>query len=354
MTNFLRNVAARALGSPGAVLPRIPSLYEPYRGNEGPIVARPGPGSLVADVEGQPGTEKDIQGAKAPKSRVALTQPLAAQAFDVETDAPVQPPARRPATDAITAPRASRMDEQPLSPIAMPSAEAPGSRNAARPVEAFPDQRDGNATSSTNQRISSPAEKSSEPAAVMWSRQEGAPVPFSAATRPVGEVVPPRLSHVDELRPASPAEANLAEPLRRASTVPAISAPAPSSVLHRAPAQALFPERRSLDARAAVQPPVAPMAGDTLERATSARPASPSRPTPPAVRPPVPAHVAIGNLVPTRPASSPSVPDIHVTIGTVEVRAVQAEKAAMRAPMKRPKMGLSLDEYLERSRPGGQ
>jgi hypothetical protein len=70
---------------------------------------------------------------------------------------------------------------------------------------------------------------------------------------------------------------------------------------------------------------------------------------PPAARGTEAAKAAAAFAVPI-----PAEPSVEITIGTVEVRAVFPEKPAPRAPSRRPKPSVSLDEYLKRSSRGAR
>jgi hypothetical protein len=70
----------------------------------------------------------------------------------------------------------------------------------------------------------------------------------------------------------------------------------------------------------------------------------------PAVRTPIEPRMKASSPVGSLNGGSPFPPDIQITIGTVEVRAVLPEKPATRTPSRRPNPSLSLDEYLKRPR----
>lgn len=326
---------ARALAAAEPVLPRIPSLFEPYRANEGPFVARAAPSSVEGDFEGRENSARGSgNGGQKPAGsrigsrigpgtgpRMPLAQSPTAEIFHAEANPAVQRPQQGGADRAMTAQEAADVDARPSAAAQVPMAPSSASRNDSSPAETRAEQRgDARAMRSGGELASLPFTESSRAAAVSSWRETRVAEPSRQAPAALGSLHAQLSSRVDTRR---------AEAVLR----PATSSEAPTSVQPRQGAD--MPEAR--------------------ERARSAWTVQAPRLTAtPVVRPPVARPLDGANPATLRHASGPSLPDIQVTIGTVEVRAVLPEKAATRAPLKPPKTGTSLDEYLKRSRRGAQ
>jgi hypothetical protein len=114
--------------------------------------------------------------------------------------------------------------------------------------------------------------------------------------------------------------------------------------------------RRSAEPHASAEPPlvVQPLPPVTGAVRPVEWPSLQARPAPPltgAVRPPL-APRSGGARPQALPLSSPPKPDIQVSIGRVEVRAVFPEPAARRAPPRSSRPTVSLDDYLNRRHRG--
>jgi hypothetical protein len=361
MSNFLRNVTARALADAAPVLPRIPSLFEPYRANDGPFVARAGPSPVEGDFEGRENSARGSgNGGQMPAGsrigspigpgtglRMPLAQSPTAEIFHAESNAAARPLQQSGADRTVTAQEAADVDARPSATARVPMAPVSASRNNSSPAETRAGQRgDVTAVRSGGERASSQPAESSRAAAVSFWRGERVKGPSSAVSPAAGGVVAPLRRAVDAGKLGAPAETRVA--------APSSQAPASSQVDTRRAEGVLRPATIS-DAPASAERGQGADLPEARERARSAWTVQAPRPSStPVVRPPVARQLDGAGPAPLRHASGPSLPDIQVTIGTVEVRALLPEKAVTHASLKPPKTGTSLDEYLKRSRRGAQ
>ena len=361
MSNFLRNVTARALADAAPVLPRIPSLFEPYRANDGPFVARAGPSPVEGDFERRENSARGSgNGGQMPAGsrigspigpgtglRMPLAQSPTAEIFHAESNAAARPLQQSGADRTVTAQEAADVDARPSATARVPMAPVSASRNNSSPAETRAGQRgDVRAVRSGGERASSQPAESSRAAAVSFWRGERVKGPSSAVSPAAGGVVAPLRRAVDAGKLGAPAETRVA--------APSSQAPASSQVDTRRAEGVLRPATIS-DAPASAQRGQGADLPEARERARSAWTVQAPRPSStPVVRPPVARQLDGAGPAPLRHASGPSLPDIQVTIGTVEVRALLPEKAVTHASLKPPKTGTSLDEYLKRSRRGAQ
>jgi hypothetical protein len=247
----------------------------------------------------------------------------------------------------VTAQEATDVDARPSAAARVPMAPVPASRNNSSPAETRAEQR-GNVRAmwSGGEPASSPPAESSRAAAVSPWRGERVQGPASEVSPASSGVVAPVRRTVDAGKLGAPAETRVA--------APSSQAPAFSHVDTRRPEGVLRPATIS-DAPTSVERGKGADMPEARDRAPSAWTVqAPRLPATPVVRPPVARQLDMASPAPLRHASGPSLPDIQVTIGTVEVRALLPEKAVARAPQKPPKAGTSLDEYLKRSRRGAQ
>jgi hypothetical protein len=357
MSDFLSNVTARALGTSEVVQPRIPSLFEPYRANDGPFVTRTA--SSLGDAA--PGLEE----------RASRMQPPTPVAAPFHSHAPAPP------RQAQFAPRDSTATEDP-APTLVTGEQITHHSAPPRAAQAFV-----RSAATVHERASSaaPSEVSLlNPAQSNSTRLETAPpeVPDSAPQPVAKPAVRPPIAHamestsgnaVPSLRRAVDSGSSLLTPrLRVAQPVPPVNAPqaiAPANE-STANAQQHFPAAKSdFDARPDFfDRQYASLPTQTPPQESLSRPTSPvqtAQPTPevrprtamePAVRPPVAFRAGAAKGQAESSAARTTEPPIQVTIGTVEVRAVFPEKPAPRVLPRRPKPGVSLDEYLKKSSRG--
>jgi len=391
MSDFLSNVTARALGTAPVVLPRIPSLFEPYRANEGPYVVRPSSSSADATTE----LQESASGSGEPRqsrvsAHVTIPQSPTAEPFDphaptsqqgqqglrkdgAEIAIPVQPFV---SAQQRTAPASLIQPAQ--APIAV---RATGLRESSSPVSPSRGSQLGPAQTGTTEDAPSAAQQSNAPVqAVRPPRAQQ-----SQAVR-----APDRAGSVSEsalqsaARPAlRPLSAETIESTA-GSAVPALHRVADAGGLPRAAysptaeASPVISALRAIDSahQPAATPAetartarpdyfarrLAPQLEQTATQQSSHRTGRPVQPPSLEIRPltavetavrPSVAHSAEGAKTPVAlSVASPAEPPIQITIGTVEVRAVFPEKAAPRAVSRRSKPGISLDDYLKQSSRG--
>jgi hypothetical protein len=426
MSDFLRNLASRALGTAGTVQPRIPSLFEPYRNDEGPYLTRAG--SRLAKGDGGGGEEAGgTDGVHAARGGVGMSQPHREPAHP-GVDVPLRTPHPQPGDlsigelavdelategaevrkagaapepspdmphpsqprETVRAPRVASLRRGGSLPAAQPgpapsgatgaegarSASAPrrGSAPTAMPLAAQRSEvgrASGNETGfgrippsvqplagshgdapSVSDSFSATAESATAPSLrrvvadvrPVWPRLRTARTEHSAGAHrefsPTGESpVAPRQ------HPAAPSMRPLDRHfLRTQGAIPAGDrAPWPKQAALRVPAES----RMGSEARRANFNEAQSQNSDSRDESGIRQTMAPMA----AVRPPVAHRV---DAAKTRASTAPAEaePAIQVTIGTVEVRAVFPEKPAPRAPLRRPKPGVSLDEYLKRSSRG--
>jgi len=389
MSDFLRNLAGRSLGTLEVVQPRVPSLYEPYR-RDG-IVPGARPGFAAQDTSSEPaverGLEADISTARIghqthdrqtndhrTRLRTNAARPMANDRKSARRE-PEAPSAKGgepqdlpgPVPPALV-PRAIIRPEPIAAPLRVPVQED-GTESVAATVSrssAFePVFHAANAPPDGTMSITAPfrGPHRDEPEGIR-------PLPESqAATKPVFEGHPPSHEMITETfisrtgrrytagHPAGqPAEtqATAEPPLAsrqsppvttavRPPTLPSPAAHQTSPINQTSPVkqtagsawESTLADRQSPPVTAAVRPPSAPSLT-----------AHQTRPLMSAVRPPIALRSGSAGIPETPAPSSPPKPSIHVSIGRVEVRAVFPEPPARRAPATRPRSTVSLDDYL--------
>ncbi len=312
MSDFLSNLAARSLGIPEVIRPRVPSLYEPYRRNTGLLGARPSFRSQETNPEPQHETG------------------LVSDGDTAHTDDRItQPRARAPSPPSRGVESAELIPEaRPADGFEGPDVERPARLSLSSREGACPDPHAALGISRTKAPTIESNSSSVSPPAVHE------PIVRVAITRPdgTGSVLTPP-SNTGRIMPEGVRPSKDPEPVdRSAFWHPRQSAePTPDLSSRRlrpgelAPRGVELPEGSAVySARSAtgvVRPPVGPRSGTVK----------------------IPAAV---------PNTNASEPPIQVTIGRVEVRAIFPEPPARRIPPSRSRPTVSLDDYLKRSNRG--
>ncbi len=380
MSDFLSNVAARALGTAEVVQPRIPSLFEPYRANEGPFVTR----TASSFVDADPGSEKPASRTHERHESRTFAMPRTPGAEPFYSHAPTAPQQQ-----AQFPPKDSTEIENPAQPLV--SGEKP--THHAWPPQPTQASIAGSAPAiHEHPSLAAPSEVSPLASAQAvrppgTQNSQALPVPVRAeslsesARQPVAKpaVRPPRAhaiestfgSAVPSLRRAVDASSPLPAPRPlSAEPAPAVNEPQARARAneptanppnHLPAAKPDFTARLDfLDRQLASLPTQIPPQESLRRPKTPVQPGQPSpeiRPRTamePAVRPPVALRGEAAKTPAELPAASPAEPPIQITIGTVEVRAVFPEKPAPRAHSRRPKPGVSLDDYLKQPSRGSR
>jgi hypothetical protein len=372
MSDFLNNVTARALGVADAVQPRIPSLFEPYRADEGPFVTRTAWSSADAELEAeQPrGETSDLARRSAP-----IVTPESPDAEPLHADAPAT---SHPQWRTRDAPSDTREAEKPGQSATHPrslqekASGGPGSEvSPLQPAQTGANRREAPLLEGPRPPVAAPPAglpgaqpgkfSLSEPAAPL--AQSG----LEEASQPLAKpAVRPPVAHAMEtsaltagpwLRRAVDAGNAMAAPQAFLPKVQPKDSPPPHAPAAESDSAATtdVPDRRFVPALTWISsqelPPRASAPAQAEPRGAEVHPraAEGSRIAAPAAR----RNEAAGSRV-ALPAESPAEPPVEITIGTVEVRAIFPEKAASRAPSRRPKPGLSLSEYLKRPSRGSR
>ncbi len=385
MSDFLSNLAARSLGTAEVIRPRTPSLYEPYRASSGPRVAHSDFRS--PETERQPQDEASLLNHDlAAHADAGSTTPKAPAPRSVWRDNKQAPPILR----AQTADRAEGMrTEDPARAAISPREE--GRSHASPAAGRTPEAKAASRFESNSSLI--PPSEAAAPAVrgVRTSRDEIRPLPSEGPRSDSSR------SHLPSGEPMTPAielpagAATPSAPWARGTVRPTA---APHSGMaknpdHSRPSQdnesarnsvlgslrksltqssPLAPQLRSeetsphVEVSGLVSKPalgvlrnsVEPEADRVARRTGFPQPAGHSAgASAGVVRPPV-GSSSEAKIAAAARASNRSEAAIHVTIGSVEVRAVFPEKPAPRAPSTRPKPGVSLDDYLKRSGGGSR
>ena len=370
MSEFLGNLAARSKGTLETIQPRLPSRFEPIRTADGLLTARTPPReeSLENNPEAE-GAEVDEASAamESVEKRVRaarLPSPSPGSAESVPQPLPTQPAARP--TAYASSPLTPPTPGEPIlqAKRSRGSETAGSSTSARRTVAETVTQRAQNAghvrerqptEAGTGQAVESATaqrrETNSEP---MQSRSAQPFRPSSANAPDSGLVVSPTVR-----TPALPEQMN--ERSARASfeprmlssqaTAPVRSDEVPTGQSHAKPARTgsgpetedapggpwpgdaltLKPDLRlDLSIRPAPRQETATLATGAELAAAAARPASANLPAA------------------QTPANGAPEPEIRVTIGRVEVRAVFPEQPVKRSAPPRFRPSVTLDDYLSR------
>jgi hypothetical protein len=317
MNDFLGRLIERERGAAGAVAPRLPSFYEP---RSDALAAETAEGESEDTGETLRGEipRGALQRHAEPQSAEPATAQRAAQAVDTVSAEPIVKLVARSAPQAASdtiSPARSHIDAPPMQERAIPDVDS------RKPEQATP-----------HASIAAPLSPEIASRAVPPPNEPEQPV---AQTR-----VPPVMAR--RLAPLA------AEP-RDASVAALVPEPSP----RRTVAQSTAPrEPDTAEPMQSVRPlPVMPViaiphqAGDSVLAVPQRTPAA-TPPNPGEIAPaPVP-HT--GDAAPSRDQDAPApMPTIHVTIGRVEVRAVQAPARDAR-PVRASEQPMSLDEYLRR------
>jgi hypothetical protein len=440
MSDFLSNLAARGLGTSEVIRPRTPSLYEPYRADSGPHVARPDFRSPETEREPQheAGLPNDgLVGITRPKARAPrplwrddqqAPPILKAQSADRAEGMPTgesgpaifpreggRSDASSAALRAAGAKAASRSESNSPS-IPTPEAAAPAVRAVrtsrdetgslpigSEPVVRRPRPSEGPRGDLSHNQL--PADEPITPAielpagastrSVPWARETFRPTaaPHSGMaktpdhSRPLQDNASTKNSVLGSLG-QSPSQYHPFAPQLRSEegTSPSVevsglaSKPAMDSPPQSAESTSgSFASRLDSGQRTtpAIDPSGLKAALGVLRNSAEAEPDRVALrtgfPQPGSgriqlpqgsagrsaglsagvIRPPV-GSSSEARMAAAARGSNRSEAAIHVTIGSVEVRAVFPEKPERRAPSTRPKPGVSLDDYLKRSSQGSR
>lgn len=297
MPDFFTRLAERTLGLVNAIQPVVPSLFAP--------------GAPLIDGQAEAKQELTIEEQVAPPGSTVppeIDAPVEPRQSPIQQVAPrsvISPP------DAQPAPTVERA--RPSQPQDEPAARSEPSK-AALPTESSPVIEQLSAAPPTNP-MRQPSERSerAKPAA---RRAEAAQIVNTSEAAPSSESIAQR---------------------------PTID-PQPASTAPRARSQVTAqPFDRGSSARSTVPVPVA----DERQTPTIERRTSPTRAERPALvgREPTIPLLPPTPRVPEPPTAQPA-PQIHVSIGRIEVRAVTPPPAAAPQPKPAPTPRMSLDEYL--------
>jgi hypothetical protein len=361
MTDLLARLALRSQGEPGAIRPRVPSLFEPQRRESGGVGARP---------VGEDGFEAAAAGRIRPVERDSE--------IELHLEQPSEGRMKRPEPEREQNSRGGPASLVPNRSEALPPRSLTGTLAGAnaglslRPADRPADVAAGGILAEAG------ATKWTVPERLPISDSRPVPLPDAvgleesrASRRPVGlassrvAAEPSAGRRVEEMRPRNgpepgqveariPALEELRESLRPGSLRRAEIKAGPE-------AEPILRERSSPRESVGLNPPGLP----ALEGEQRLLQTEPSAPQPvPALPMPIarergeaaglirPVASRGGKLAASLQASPASEPSIRVTIGRVEVRAVMppAPPARNTAPRSRPTV--SLDEYLKRSGAG--
>ena len=367
MSDFLGKLAARSLGAADVVRAVVPSLFEPYRRNLGPQTKRRQ--GLATDPARQ--LETETIGDASPAQTATRVQPAAAT-FDPQTvKSSNAPPDLRGARQGSNGPLEVRgaSSASPLNGLDPPAVQPTGHLT---PAPAFFSR--GHSSGSPTHLPGSPVpsidslETLSKPAqgVVSPGRSSVSPAHLSGSLAPS---LDPREAPKLTPLPASPDSGRLsaqrsysaksfaavarleAEPTASPNPpggAPAISRPGPGSDDHQA-----GPPSPTGAMRDAPQTPIEP---------PNLKPASGARDSGPAALPRVrtastrweddPAGTSPRSAASASSALAPearSEPDVRITIGKIDVRAVFPEAPVRRVQPPRSRPTLSLDDYLKRN-----
>ena len=413
MSNFLTHLATRSLSvsmpalsagdaqgtapsSPaasGLSQPRIPSLFEPYRRDSGPAVARPrfdpirssnntSP-HLGLDEEGWPAQAESDNRSRTPDARPGPAPIGSINPGSGEQGSDAQPQATRaPWARGSRSRNAEPRMEQ--SPGEAATAGAPQSS----PTPQIPHLQPGQDSSGNAPQLRRPSPQSTRPSGSLFPSGE---VAVSAA--PQGS-----RAATSFLRPAAGAETPLANGERFSETshsappeaqhvAPSDAASAKGSVRFRVdnprtrsfrtgggtpaamdagelahhPARSFdFPWLRRLDQFASSREvrglgetglAATPVVQDSAPRNWQTRLV---RPLDSVIRPPARTQSAAKQSNGIARGTERAEPTIQVTIGTVEVRSILPDRPAAQPVVKRARPGVSLDDYLKRSERGAR
>ena len=344
MSDFLRNLAARSLEAVATIQPRLASFYEaPQKG-----FALPEPAETTEERTGNDAiavTEQSRdEGAAAPAKPVAVISDLpgadAAHAVAQSVDYVVADDVR-PRSAPITAAVVS--DETTAAPAPAPPALRQGAdRFATSAFTSSPAPPIANDTVSELPRERRESREVSSPIAALERAVDSVRPVESARSAGIAARIAARITtRMEQSEDAQPhAERQppaLTSEQRRPSAQPELTS--------RSPRLKDEPTPRVSNDFAPPEPPrrdrigVATKEFPTPHRITPSRIVSESQPMPRVQ--PVPRH-------PRQHSQATSAPDVHITIGRVEVRAVAAAEPPARGRSAAPSGLMNLDDYLRR------
>ncbi|HEV7486144.1 MAG TPA: hypothetical protein VGQ65_10715 [Thermoanaerobaculia bacterium] len=346
MSDYLSNLAARSLEAVATIRPRLPSFYEaPQRGVALPAEPAAEIGAEHTENEAVAATARPRQErAPSPSKRSSVTvdgsdadaaadtiqprvEPIAVAAPH-EARAVLAPdsPTFQPAVDRVEAPAA--FTARPVPPVDIKS-DAPRQRHGRGEVSARSDEvqlpKVRRATESeTSVEVTQPA-----PIAASIAPQTGQPTTVRRQSEPESPAL--RAAQRPHAQPESPSPA-FRSPEEPARTAFADHEPAGATPRRERDAT---PEPHLAER---VPPPI-----PTVRRLTPSRIVSDPQP---ALRvQPVPRS---SRMHPRMNPQAPPAPDVHITIGRVEVRAIPAAATPARARSGSASGPMSLDDYLRR------
>jgi hypothetical protein len=336
VSDYLSGLAARSLGLVAAIRPRLSSLYEPPPHG---VVLPPEPVEPTAEAERLDAANVLPLQDRQPDSFQPAARVLAERfdvAFPPQTESGIAPEIVRPPPEAPAASVAppqkvqESVDRTPRAPAVADATPTEPPRPFPTPFVALEIARDPASPPEEPAEVAPGLIRTERPEIVALSRMAARPRPpveeralpshrvevaQAATTAEVGSVKPP-------VENSAPPRARQTGPEGRA-TAPGRAAPIPPAPKHQRPATAAReplpepPSNRITPTRIVVEPRLAPRA----------------QPAPQAP--------------PPQPKDQPA-PDIHVTIGRVEVRAVSAAEPPARGRSAPPASFVSLDDYLYR------
>ena len=407
MSEFLRNLAARSKGTLETVRPRVPSRFEPVRSDDGLLAARTPPReeSVEDNPEAQRAQADEVSAAMEPvEKRVRAARPTRPTDLSPRLPSPAPVPAESAPEPLPTQP-AARPTARAGSPVTPPTPaepvlqakRIPGSETVARRTIAEtvtqPAQNTGHVPElePTGQAVESATaqrRETNEGAIQSRTGQEartGQPTRSAQALRPSSANAPdsgfivsptvrtPALPEQINERPARAAflaasgseieprmlSSQATEPVRRDEAPTGQSQPRRALPMTVEPARTggvLQDGSREEAGPETEDAPGRPWPGDPLTLKPELRPDLSIRPAPrqetatlatgaehAAARP-----AAANRAAPQAPANGAPEPEIRVTIGRVEVRAVFPEQPVKRSPPPRFRPSVTLDDYLSR------
>jgi hypothetical protein len=367
MSDLLTSLAARSVGVAEGIQPRVPSLFEPHRQDEGMFGDRRKVGEIDPESPREDdSTARDIARETVPRDRV---------------ERPPEPdlPPRRDRAPSI----AELLWEEMAGRAFPPKTSADSSRPS--PLEGEPARQPGGAKRgglvpppSLDREAPRPllgaaraAENPREPPVRERDAGEGVAAPSSAGVRPSQSLrpatsVPNRTADAAGVQSgqSAPRLPPLSARIQRIDDPrfsPTQAKPVPAMDLEKKTQRNESREFNPAIETSLVRPPATvPARGPSaLKPGASIRPASAKETAPLSdgvANPPRATPLANSNRrsVATPAVSELSEPSIRVTIGRVDVRAVFPPAPASRPPVQRGRPTLSLDEYLKRSGGAGR
>jgi hypothetical protein len=350
MSDYLSNLAARSLEAVPAIRPRLASFYEaPQRGFALPPEPVAETGEETNDVVAIPAQPRERRPAPASKPPVVTADPLdidvddgiqrrsaritAAVISDAAIAAPAVPPNLPLPVNGVSAPPALTSPSSP--PIADSAVgETRPEQGRRREVPAVADEG-----TVTTERTPASATHVELAQAERIAVHAAAPEKQHEVRLPQTESEPPPATARNRQRPRAQPESRSRSLRPNQDQAPAIDDTEPARAVSVSPREHPgSPRERVANPEPSLLERVPPTIA-AMNRITPSRIVAESQP---ALRlQPVP------RLSPIHPRSS-SAPDVHITIGRVEVRAVAAAEPPARARSAAPSGLMNLDDYLRR------